>query len=273
MSSFSQSVALFQCPICHMSLHLSGTSFLCPQRHTFDMAKQGYVNLLLNAKKDPHYDKNSFIQRSRILEAGFYSHILEALKEELDSNHRLTILDVACGEGYYARALSEIPSYQLLAFDLSKDSVLLAAKKDPQKRVSWFVGDLAKLPLADDSVDVILDIFSPANYQEFLRVLKPGGKLIKMVTASDHLQELREAAAAQLQSKTYSNQAIVDHFAEAFPDFNMTHLSQTYPIEDKALAHFVQMTPLFFNVNTKAIPLASIHKITVAADMLVAQKN
>lgn len=272
MSSFSQSFSLFQCPICQLPLKLRDHSLICPQRHTFDIAKQGYVNLLRQSKKESHYHKDSFIRRHRILEAGYYDHLLKAIIDTLTPNQKLTLLDVACGEGYYARALAENANYQLLAFDLSKDSILLAAKKDPNKRISWFVGDLAKLPLADHSVDVLLDIFSPAHYQEFMRVLKPGGKIIKLVTASDHLKELRQAAAAQLQSKTYSNQAIIDHFATAFPHFTQKQISQTYPIGREELSDFVEMTPLFFHVNKKRLDLAKIPNLTISADLLVAKK-
>lgn len=271
MPAFTQTVGLFTCPICHSAFQLAQRSLICPKKHTFDLAKQGYANLLLNTKKDPHYNKESFIRRSHILEAGYYDHLLQAINSYLQPDRPITLLDVACGEGYYARALAQETSRQILAFDLSKDSILLAAKKDLQKRVTWFVGDLAKLPLADQSVDVILDIFSPAHYQEFQRVLKPEGKIIKVVTASEHLKELRQVAASHIASKDYSNQSVISHFAQAFPDYHISHHSHTYPINQEDLADFVQMTPLFFNVNTQQIKMDTIREITVAADILVAE--
>ncbi|VTS16351.1 ribosomal RNA large subunit methyltransferase A [Streptococcus porcinus] len=272
MLAFSQTVDLFICPICHNDFQLAGRSLICPKRHTFDLAKQGYANLLLNVKKDTHYNKESFIRRSHILEAGYYRHLLEAINNYLQLDEGGTILDVACGEGYYARALAQTPNRQILAFDLSKESILLAAKKDFQSRVIWFVGDLAKLPLADQSVDIILDIFSPAHYQEFQRVLKPTGKIIKVVTASDHLKELRQLAASQISSKDYSNQSVIAHFAQAFPHYAISHHSHTYPINQKDLSDFTQMTPLFFNVDTKQLKMESIREITIAADILIAGK-
>lgn len=265
------SAHLFTCPVCQAPFEGLDKRFVCPKGHSFDMAKQGYINLLLHSKKDKHYDKASFERRHHILEAGFYKHILEVIQTLLaDNPAQTTLLDVACGEGYYSRQLAHNPRHSILAFDLSKESIQLAAKKDSHQRVAWFVGDLAKLPLASQSVDVILDIYSPSNYQEFKRVLKPGGKLIKVVTASHHLAELRQAAQAQLANKTYSNQAIRDHFSQAFPQFKHIHTSQTYPANPEELLTFAQMTPLFFHVNLEQLDWQSLHEITIAADIFVA---
>ncbi|MGV3162991.1 methyltransferase domain-containing protein [Streptococcus hyovaginalis] len=261
---------LFICPICQQTFSAQEKRFVCPQGHSFDMAKQGYINLLRNAKKDKHYDKRSFEERHQILESGFYDHILEAVAQlGLSETKNQVILDVACGEGYYARQLAQMGKNTVLAFDLSKDSITLAAKKDKDKDVAWFVGDLAKLPLADHSVDLILDIFSPANYQEFKRVLKPGGKIIKVVTASQHVTELRQAALEQLQTKNYSNAKIISHFSQAFPHYRSNHVSQSFPATIDILKSFAQMTPLFFHVNLEKIDWKNIDQITIAADILV----
>ena len=89
-----------------------------------------------------------------------------------------------------ARTVSKTISFY--AFDLSKESIQLAAKSDHEWKVKWFVGDLARLPLLDQSMDLLLDIFSPANYQEFKRVLAPDGRLIKVIPTPSHLQEIRQ---------------------------------------------------------------------------------
>ncbi len=71
-----------------------------------------------------------------------------------------SVLDIGCGEGFYSRKLAEKMDLDILAFDISKDSILLAAKSDSTKSVKWFVGDLTKLPIQDKTIDGILDIFS-----------------------------------------------------------------------------------------------------------------
>ncbi|MGV3010773.1 methyltransferase domain-containing protein [Streptococcus thoraltensis] len=273
MSHTLKSLAsLFTCPVCLSAMNYQTTRLVCTEGHSFDIAKQNYINLLLNNKQDKHYDKLSFARRHDILEAGFYEPILQAIAKEISSDDRTkVILDVACGEGYYARQLAQNEKNHIIAFDLSKHSIRLAAQKDTAKDVTWFVGDLAKLPLADNSVDVILDIYSPANYQEFKRVLKPGGKLIKVVTASEHVAELRQAAFEQLKNKTYSNAKILNHFSQAFPNYQKSHLTKTYPATQKELLTFAQMTPLFFHVNLDKIDWQALKHITIAADILVAK--
>src|SRR5699024_12567928 len=77
------------------------------------------------------------------------------------------ILDVGCREGFYARQIQQRKERNIFAFDLSRESIQIASKKDKRKAVNWFVTDLSKIPLKDGSMDCILDIFSPAHYKEF----------------------------------------------------------------------------------------------------------
>ena len=164
-----QTATAFACPICQESLDLVQQSLVCTNRHSFDLAKFGYVNLAPQVKASKDYDKENFQNRQLVLENGFYDHILTSLSECLSPlDHPANILDIGCGEGYYSRSLQErYPDHSFYAFDLSKESIQLAAKSDQEWKVKWFVGDLARLPLLDQSMDLLLDIFSPANYQEF----------------------------------------------------------------------------------------------------------
>ena len=163
----------FACPICQKNLTLVETSLKCSNRHSFDLAKFGYVNLAPQIKQSANYDKENFQNRQQILEAGFYQAILEAISELLASSETsTTVLDIGCGEGFYSRKLQESHSDKTFyAFDISKDSVQIAAKSEPNWAVNWFVGDLARLPIKDASMGILLDIFSPAHYGEFRRVL------------------------------------------------------------------------------------------------------
>ena len=138
-------------------------------------------------------------------------HILQ----DLPDKHN--ILDAGCGEGYYSRKLQNIfPTKSYYAFDISKDSILLASKNDISHAIKWFVGDLANLPIKNGSIDLILDIFSPANYQEFQRVLTDNGLLIKVIPTKQHLKEIRNKVAKQLTNQDYSNQEILKHFEKYF---------------------------------------------------------
>ena len=195
-----ETAKLFSCPFCQQALFLAENSLKCKNKHSFDLAKFGYVNLAPQVKQSKDYDKSNFQNRQLILEAGFYQPILKKLLEILSSlPQHDNLLDIGCGEGYYARNLqAQLPDKHIYAFDLSKESIQLAAKSDHILAVNWFVGDLAHIPIQDTSMDVILDIFSPANYQEFQRVLRKNGLLIKVIPSSQHLQEIRSIVAEQL---------------------------------------------------------------------------
>ena len=157
-SVFKDKESLFACPICQVPMHLDLSSLVCQNRHTFNIAKQGFVNFLRQTKGDKHYDMASFEKRSQILAAGYYDPILKVISERLrDLPGHSHVLDVACGEGYYSRQLAQEFDKDFMAFDLAKDSILLAARQNPQKNVAWFVGDLAQLPLRENSIDVILE--------------------------------------------------------------------------------------------------------------------
>ena len=212
------SATAFACPICQENLTLVESSLKCSNRHSFDLAKFGYVNLAPQIKQSANYDKENFQNRQQILEAGFYQAILEAVSDLLsNSKNAKTILDIGCGEGFYSRKLHESHSDKTFyAFDISKDSIQIAAKSEPNWAVNWFVGDLARLPLQDASMDILLDIFSPANYGEFRRVLSKKGILIKAIPTENHLKEIRQIVQDQLTKKDYSNQDIKKHFQEHF---------------------------------------------------------
>ena len=124
-----QTATAFACPICQLNLELVGTSFKCPKSHSFDLAKFGYVNLAPQIKQSKDYDKENFQNRQLILEAGFYEPILTAIGQKIPASDA-RILDIGCGEGYYSRKLQEAyPEATFYAFDLSKESVQLAAKR------------------------------------------------------------------------------------------------------------------------------------------------
>lgn len=261
----------FACPICKEKLQLIENSLKCQNRHSYDLAKFGYVNLSPQIKQPKDYDKISFQNRQLILEAGFYQQILDSLLQILKEEPTLkTVLDVGCGEGYYARQIQEhFSDKTLYAFDISKDSVQLAAKSDSSLAVNWFVGDLAKLPLQDASMDIILDIFSPANYQEFQRVMSDRALLIKVIPTERHLQEIRQKAAAQLSNKDYSNQDVIQHFQEHFNVISEVNVESSHSLTSESRAALLAMTPLLFHVEQDQIDWTDLTQVTIAATILI----
>lgn len=265
------SATAFACPICQENLTLVETSLKCCNRHSFDFAKFGYVNLAPQIKQSANYDKENFQNRQQILEAGFYQAILEVVSDLLSSSKNAkTILDIGCGEGFYSRKLQESHSEKTFyAFDISKDSVQIAAKSEPNWAVNWFVGDLARLPIKDASMDILLDIFSPANYGEFRRVLSKDGILIKIIPTENHLKEIRQKVQDQLTNKDYSNQDIKEHFQEHFTILSNQTASLTKTITAEQLQALLSMTPLLFHVDQSKIDWSQLTEITIEAEILV----
>lgn len=265
------SATAFACPICQENLTLLETNFKCCNRHSFDLAKFGYVNLAPQIKQSANYDKENFQNRQQILEAGFYQAILDSVSDLLASSKTTTtILDIGCGEGFYSRKLQESHSEKTFyAFDISKDSVQIAAKSEPNWAVNWFVGDLARLPIKDANMDILLDIFSPANYGEFRRVLSKDGILIKVIPTENHLKEIRQRVQDQLTNKEYSNQDIKEHFQEHFTILSSQTASLTKTITAEQLQALLSMTPLLFHVDQSKIDWSKLTEITIEAEILV----
>lgn len=270
-----QTATAFACPICQEALDLVQQSLACPNRHSFDLSKFGYVNLAPQVKASKDYNKENFQNRQLVLENGFYDHILNALSECLSPlAHPVNILDIGCGEGYYSRSLQERhPDHSFYAFDLSKESIQLAAKSDQEWKVKWFVGDLANLPLLDQSMDLLLDIFSPANYQEFKRVLAPDGRLIKVIPTATHLQEIRQKVKDHLDQVDYSNEQIIQHFSDHFTIENTIHCQERFELTPALREALLSMTPLLFHVDPAQIDWTDLTQVTISATILIGRSN
>ena len=265
------SATAFACPICQEKPTLVASSLKCSNHHSFDLSKFGYVNLAPQIKQSANYDKENFQNRQEILESGFYQAILEVVSDLLsNSKNAKTILDIGCGEGFYSRKLQEShPDKTFYAFDISKDSVQIAAKSEPNWAVNWFVGDLSRLPLQDASMDILLDLFSPANYGEFRRVLSKDGILIKVIPTENHLKEIRQKVQDQLTNKDYSNQDIKNHFQNNFTILSSKTASLTKPITAEQLQALLSMTPLLFHIDQTKIDWSQLTEITIEAEILV----
>lgn len=272
IQKFSNSNEFFQCPICGEKLLLSGNSLICGQNHNFDISKKGYVDFVLNNKQQKNYDLESFENRHLILEHGMYDHIAKKILSLIEKLNIQSTLDVGCGEGYYSQKIAQLKDKQVLAFDISKDSIQLAAK-GPDTGVEWFIGDLAHLPIQNQTIDGIIDIFSPANYHEFNRILNPKGYVLKVIPNEYHVQELRAQAKGQLKQEKYSNQKVLDYFEEHYHLVDQIDATKTYNVDETERNAFIKMTPLLFNVDNSLIDWESVQQVTVGSTILVGQKK
>lgn len=268
IQKFNNSHQFFQCPICGKQLTLEGNSLVCSENHNFDISKKGYVDFVLNNKQQKNYDLESFENRHTILEHGMYDHIADKLIKLITDLKLQSILDVGCGEGYYSKKIAELGDRNIFAFDISKDSIQLAAK-GINTPVEWFIGDLAHLPIQNQTIDGIIDIFSPANYNEFNRILTTDGYVLKVIPNEYHVQELREQAKDQLKQEKYSNQKVLDYFEEHYQVVDEIDATKTYNVDTDERNAFINMTPLLFNVDNSLIDWEQVKQITVGSTILV----
>ncbi len=197
------------CPIDGKKLKQTDKQYVCENGHTFDIARQGYVNLLPvqhKRSKQPGDSKAMVLARTDFLNAGYYQAVAEKLTEMVSAqiindnsiNHNEhCILDAGCGEGYYFdfifNALKNETGVGKLSFiglDISKDAVIQAAKRN--KQISWVVGTNRQPPVEEKSVDIILCLFGFISFDGFYKTVKPGGKIIIVDPGAEHLKELRE---------------------------------------------------------------------------------
>lgn len=184
--------ALLICPVCGGALAAQGRSLCCEKGHCFDLAKEGYVNLLTGSKPADSMGDNKEAARFRrdFLNKGYYAPLRDALCARF-AERGGTLLDLCCGEGYYTAALGALPGLQVCGFDLAREMVRLAAKRSPA--LSLFVANLARIPVRDAAFDWATLLFAPFQEKELLRILKPGGRLVLVVPGKRHLYGLKQA--------------------------------------------------------------------------------
>lgn len=232
------------CPLCGLPLAVQRPAWRCENGHCFDVAKQGYVNLLPVQQKHSLHPGDTPEQvhaRRRFLGAGFYSPIARAVCALLEGG---SILDVGCGEGYYLRALGQaFPSAERWGMDISRDAVRLAAGAD--KAAAYFVGTASKLPFCSGSFDAITSLFALTLPEEFHRVLRPGGRYVQALTEDDHLSGLKALVYPELTHREKQLSQVLPGFEletqrEIQFDFMLTSPEQ--------VADLLAMTPHYWRI-------------------------
>jgi len=191
------------CPHCGSPLFQEEKRAVCSLGHSFDRAGEGYFNLLCARDSGGHGDDREMLRaRREFLDRGYYRPLLCALQREALARFPQggVWLDAGCGEGYYTQGIGNAlrqagKSPRGYAFDISKYAVRMCAKRCRGEDV-FFVASVFHIPITEASADLIFSLFSPYAEEEFLRVLKPGGYLIRAVPLEDHLYSLKRAVYA-----------------------------------------------------------------------------
>lgn len=199
---------------------------------------------MINAPVKTEYTDEMLRYRQQMLTAGFFKPMLAAVVEHV--KHGGIVLDAGCGEGTTTKWLAQQNANDAyVGLDISKPAINIAgsgAVNEPQPL--FMVGDLAKLPFGDQQVTTIVNILSPANYQEFDRVLQPGGKLIKVIPNSQYLKELRALIYPEGEHATYDNSPVKDHFIAQYGKVDFTPVHYEFELTPALFKALFEMTPL-----------------------------
>ena len=234
------------CPICGEELNLTGKQYVCSRNHSFDVARQGYVNLLAVQQKhslNPGDTREQVLSRREFLEAGFYAPIAEALIAEAKAlGIGGQILDVGCGEGYYSSRLADALEAPLTGLDISKEAVRCAAAKYKGKQ--WLCATAAHIPVEEGSVSLLTSLFALTLPQEFARVLKEDGFYFQVLAAEDHLLGLKGIIYDQLNFKEKNT-------VPELPGFELVKsvpIRFSFTVEGQQIQNLFSMTPHVFRI-------------------------
>jgi 23S rRNA (guanine745-N1)-methyltransferase len=229
------------CPLCGQALEPHPKLWLCAQGHSFDVAREGYVNLLPvqhKSSREPGDSTDMVLARREFLQAGHYQPLRDACLALLASLQAQTLLDIGCGEGYYTSALAALAS-EAIGLDIAKSAIRLAARRFCG--ITWLVGSAAHLPLADASVDLVCSLFSQLQMAELQRVLQPSGHVLLVTPAPDHLWSLREALFDEVRA--HEPEKFLAGFEGAFELVVQQELGFVLDLTGPGLRQLLMMTP------------------------------
>lgn len=269
----AQHPQLFRCPVCHEKMTAQDYSLICQMGHRFDLSKKGTLYFLEHQIKSG-YDQKMFAPRGRMIQSGMYAPVTAFLAELLQDSQM--ILDVGCGEGSFLKELVDRQvKGTLCGFDIAKEGVYLATNQP--FAAFWCVADLTNLPFDDGSIDTVLNIFSPSHYEEFRRVLRPGGQVVKVVPQAGYLKELRAAFYPdQKARRQYSNAAVVEKFKEQLDDVSIQRVCYTFDIPQERRLDLLEMSPLEWQVSQQiktALQADPLKQITIDVEILKGNKS
>lgn len=248
------------CPLDGTPLGQQGGRLSCEQGHSFDIARQGYVNLLpVQHKKSrqPGDSKEMIAARRDFLESGVYRPIADAMVDQLlaglPQQGQLRVMDAGCGEGYYTAALAKTlpqarPELQLewLGLDISKYAIQAAARRD--RHITWVVGSNRQPPVVPHSLDLILCAFGFHCFDGFNAALKPDGKILLVDPGPAHLLELREVIYPEIRRRP---PAPLDAAFAAGLQLQQSHTLtfRTGPLANEQIRQLLLMTPHLFRAS------------------------
>ncbi len=258
----------YRCPLCQQALQLTQKSFRCENNHSFDKAKQGYVNLLpvqFKHSKEPGDNKAMVQARRAFLDKGFYQPLVNnmlALYHKY-SDTSATVFDAGCGEGFYTHQ-HKTTDNNVYGVDIAKETVKIAAKR--YQDCFFSVATLSDLPFDDGHFGWVYSVYAPILETEFTRILQDNGFLLTVTPAENHLFELKELIYRQANKHDVSKQAIE---AQTLVEEQRLNYPMSFSNSEDVL-NLLAMTPFAFKASTEIISqLKALKEFTCQADFVL----
>ncbi|MBO6047505.1 MAG: methyltransferase domain-containing protein [Erysipelotrichaceae bacterium] len=256
------------CPKCHQPLLRKDRSYQCVNHHNYDIAKQGYINLLLNPDKatnNPGDSKESLQARKAYLNQGYYDVILNEVTRYIKEHAQpsMDILDLGCGEGYYTFGMKKQlgDTHNYYGLDISKTAIQMATRYD--KSINWIVGNSKNIPINDHSLDVITALFTVVNSDELKRTLKNNGYIIHVTANRNHLIEIKELIYDEVKTKSDEHIRLPFNVLESY-DF--VHQITIDSHEDAV--NLLKMTPHYYHIKKERRHIIDeLEQLTVTIDI------
>lgn len=270
-------MTILACPVCSTALVQDNATYRCTNSHTFDIAREGYVNLLLAHQKktaDPGDNKAMVASRSAFLDAGHYDPLSDALNQRVlslaqqNTGEPFQLLDAGCGEGFYLRRLSahlqpKLSTYGLWGIDIARTAVRAASRRD--KGSHFAVASTYRLPVLDASVHAICRIFAPGDSAELHRALCPSGTLLTIAPGPLHLAELK--ALCYETPRPHDPEAIPDGFRR----IDQQQIAYPLHLKREEIGHLLRMTPYYWHlVPQTQQQILALDELRVQTDFILA---
>ena len=245
------------CPHCREPFALTDRTLRCPSGHSFDLARAWYVSLLPGSAPISGDDGDMARARDSFLSTGAYDALrgltADLAARALEGTDDPRVLDIGCGTGHYlSSVLDRVPGAQGLGVDTAPRALRFAARAhDRAAAAGWDV--FSPFPLRDAGVDLVMDVFAPRNPAEFARVLRPGGRLLVVRPAAEHLAELREHVPGMVRPDPRKEERLAEALAPHFAVEDSRPLRFTVALDDAMARDLVAMTPSARHVDLAAL--------------------
>lgn len=243
------------CPHCEAPLVLDANTYRCAAGHAFDVAREGYVNLL--GKGDLGDTREMLQARRSFFGRGHYDRLFDVLAAAVagavagDAESAPGVLDVGCGEGHALAAVAGAlrarnRAVRLAGLDVSREAARMAAKANPGACI--FTADVWKrIYMPDASVGVLMNVFAPRNWAEFARVVAPGGEVFVVIPLADHLAEARRRLGL-LDIGAGKADDIAERSREHFELLDESAIETPLALDAASVAELARMTPNYWHL-------------------------